>query len=291
VKSSDEAEELLQLPTLAIIPNFGAPRSGGFRLRGVSGILAARRQREAARADGDSGAGESRELVVLQEPKSPVSESFRMLRTALLLSSTGVPPQMILVTSAASGEGKTVTALNLASTLADTGRRVLLIDVDMRHPGCHAVLGSAQSPGLSNYLAGEVALEDAIQEIASPNLAFLAAGPTPANPAELIGCDRMRDALALLRTRFDFIILDSPPVLPVTDAVLLAHRADAAVLVMNGRKSPREFVRRARDQLVQVGGNVIGVVVNNAGPDWGSAYLYSYDRDRRAPAAPEVTAV
>ena len=144
------------------------------------------------------------------------------------------------------------------------------------------MLGAPTSPGLSSYLRGEVDLDGAIREIASPRIAFLPAGPPPAHPAELVGSDRMREALGMLRPHFDVILLDSPPVLPVTDAVLLARAADAVVLVVNGQKSPREFVRRARDQLVQVGSNVIGVVINNAGPDWGNAYLYSYDHYRRA---------
>lgn len=287
VKSSEEAEGLLQLPTLAIIPSFGAARPLGTRLRdtlrqgdGVSGMISTLRRNDGANGNGNGvpDDGARGDLVVVQKPWSPVAEAFRMLRTSLLFCSNGKPPQVILVTSATSGEGKTVTSLNLASTLADAGRRVLLVDVDLRHPRCHEVLGSRLGPGLSSYLSGDVDLDRAVREIASPHIGFVPAGPPPSNPAELIGSERMSDALALLRKHFDVIVLDSPPVLPVTDAVLLAHLADAVVLVMNGNKSPRELVRRARDQLAQVGANVVGVVVNNAGPDWDSAYLYDYDR-------------
>ena len=116
-------------------------------------------------------------------------------------------------------------------------------------------------------------------------MSFVPAGPPPPNPAELVGSQRMATLMQQLRGAFDFVILDSPPVLPVTDAVLLAHLADAVVLVMNGKQSPRELVRRALDQLGQVGANVIGVVVNNAGQEWGSAYLYNYARYRRPPMA------
>ena len=279
MKSSEEAEGLLQLPTLAIIPSFGLPRPFGARLRdglrqgdSVSGLLTTLRRGDARNGNGAAAPDRpTRDLVVVQKPWSPVAETFRMLRTALLFSSNGAPPpQVILVTSASSGEGKTVTSLNLASTLAATGRRVLLIDVDLRHPRCHDVLGAPLRPGLSSYLAGAADLEQIVREIATPLIAFVAAGPPPANPAELVGSERLSDALALLRKHFDVIVLDSPPVLPVTDAVLLAHLADAVVLVMNGHKTPREVVRRARDQLLQVGANVVGVVVNNAGPDWDS---------------------
>ena len=292
VKSSEEAEGLLQLPTLAIIPSFGVARPLGARLRDtlrhgdrVSGMIATLRRGDGGNSNGAPGDGGHRDLVVVHKPWSPVAETFRMLRTSLLFCSNGRPPQVILVTSATSGEGKTVTSLNLASTLADAGRRVLLIDVDLRHPRCHEVLGSRLGPGLSSYLAGDVDLDRTVREIASPHIGFVPAGPPPVNPAELIGSERMGDALALLRKHFDVIVLDSPPVLPVTDAVLLAHLADAVVLVMNGNKSPRDLVRRARDQLAQVGANVVGVVVNNAGPDWDSAYLYDYDRYHQTTAS------
>ena len=292
VKSSAEAEGLLQLPTLAIIPSFALPRPLGARLRdslrqsdSVSGLLTTLRRGDAANANGAS-LDPTTDLLVVQKPWSPVAETFRMLRTALQFSSNGgAPPQVILVTSASSGEGKTVTSLNLASTLAAAGRRVLVIDVDLRHPRCHDVLGLRLAPGLASYLAGAADLERIVHEVATPHIAFIPAGPPPANPAELVGSDRMSDALALLRKHFDVIVLDSPPVLPVTDAVLLAHLADAVVLVMNGNKSPRELARRARDQLMQAGANIVGIVVNNAGPDWGSAYLYDYDRYRRAAMA------
>jgi capsular exopolysaccharide synthesis family protein len=290
VKSSEEAEGLLQLPTLAIIPSYGLVRPLVSRLREslrqgetVSGILTSLRGNDAVNGNGVATRDEARgDLIVVQRPWSPVAETFRILRTALLFSSNGAPPQVILVTSASSGEGKTVTSLNLASTLADAGRRVLLIDVDLRHPRCHEVLGSPLGPGLSSYLTGDVDLDRVVREIPAPHIGFVSAGPPPANPAELVGSERLSTALGLLRKHFDVIVLDSPPVLPVTDAVLLAHLADAVVLVMDGSKSPGDLVRRARDQLVQVGANIVGVVINNAGPDWGSAYLYDYDRYHQA---------
>jgi capsular exopolysaccharide synthesis family protein len=270
VKSSAEAEDLLQLPTLAIIPNFAlAALPGRGRLLPLRAGPAAKRNGAATRSSGLAN-----ELVVAGDPWSPVAETFRILRTALLFSSAGPAPQVILVTSAAAGEGKTVTALNLASALAESGRRVLLVDVDLRHPGCHTLLRVPLRPGLSNYLDGGTELARVVRELKSPRLSFISAGPRPANPADLVGSERMRAALDELRGHYDFIVLDSPPVLPVTDAVLLARRADSVLLVLKGQAAPSDLVRRARDQLVLAGARVSGVVVNNVTRSWGNYPLY-----------------
>jgi capsular exopolysaccharide synthesis family protein len=270
VKSSEEAEGLLQLPTLATIPNFAlaAPLNRGRFLPFRPGQIKGRNG--AVTKQG----GLAEELVVARDPWSPIAETFRILRTALMFSSSGPPPQVIQVTSAASGEGKTVTALNLASTLAESGRRVLLIDGDLRHPGCHELLGVPLRPGLASYLDGSVDLARVVREIKSPRLSFISAGPRPANPADLIGSERMRAALDELRAHYDFIVLDSPPVLPVTDAVLLSRTADSVLLVLKGHAAPGDQVRRARDQLVLSGARVSGVVVNNVNRSWGNYPLY-----------------
>ncbi len=271
VKSSEEAEGLLQLPTLATIPNFAlaAPLNRGRFLPFRAG---ASKGRNGALATQGNGLAE--QLVVARDPWSPISETFRILRTALMFSSSGPPPQVIQITSAASGEGKTVTALNLATTLAEAGRRVLLIDGDMRHPGCHELLGVPLRPGLASFLDGSVDLARVVREIKSPRLSFISAGPRPAHPADLVGSERMREALAELRGHYDFIVIDSPPVLPVTDAVLLSRSADSVLLVLKGHAAPGDQVRRARDQLVLSGARVAGVVVNNVSRSWGNYPLY-----------------
>src|SRR5207249_780986 len=166
------------------------------------------------------------DLVVLHEPRSVVAEAFRSLRTAVLFSAPGAPPRVILLTSAGVGEGKTFTSLNLATTLADSGSRVLLIDADLRRAGCHRAFGIVNERGLSSFLAGQVTLAEAIRVLDAPKLSFIPAGPTPPNPAELVGSARMRDTLEQLRDEYDFVIIDSPPTLPVTDAVVLAREAD-----------------------------------------------------------------
>ena len=270
VKSSEEVEELLQIPSLAMIPNF---------------ILARRRRQLAYGGAGDgngagsNGGGASNgfggELVVLREPRSPAAEAFRALRTAILFSAPGAPPKVILVTSAGASEGKTVSSLNLATSLAEAGSRVLLLDGDLRRPGCHRALGLENDRGLSNFLAGQADLGGVIHALDAPRLFFVPAGPAAPNPAELVGSVRMRDTLEELRDAYDFIILDSPPVLPVTDAVILAREADGVVLVVKGDDTPRELVRRARDLLIQANPHLLGAVVNNVDVGWGGLYFYS----------------
>jgi capsular exopolysaccharide synthesis family protein len=262
VKSSDEVEELLQLPTLATIPNFALARRGAARVTGAAHLQA------------EPGNERARDLVVLNEPWSPVAEAFRSLRTAVLFSTPDAPPKVILVTSARASEGKTVNSVNLATTLAEAGSRVLLIDVDLRHPGCHRALGVENDRGLSSFLAGQVELHDVIHALEAPRLFFIPAGPLPPNPAELVGSARMRTTLERLQESYDFIILDTPPVLPVTDAIVLSREADGVVLVVKGHDTPRDLVRRARDQLAQSGAHLLGAVVNNVDLGWGDLYFY-----------------
>ena len=281
VKSSDEIQGLLQLPALATIPNFAlARRSPAARALGTS--------RDVLEKSNGSGASHAvgRELVVLHEPWSPVAEAFRALRTAVLFSTPAAPPKMLLVTSASASEGKTVNSLNLAATLAEAGSRVLLIDVDLRKSGCHRVLGVANERGLSSFLAGLVDLSSVIHDLEAPRISFIPAGPAPPNPAELVASVRMREALEELRDRYDFLILDSPPVLPVTDAVVLAREVDGVVLVVKGHDTPRELIRRARDQLVQANTHLLGAVINNVDLGWGDLYFYNryYGYYRQPPA-------
>jgi capsular exopolysaccharide synthesis family protein len=255
VKSPEEMEEILHVPTLAAIPAFDA--------------LPARTAAAALPAAPQS------ELVVVREPWSGVAEAFRGVRTALLLSGADEPPRVTLVTSAGAGEGKTMASLNLALALAQAGARVILVDADLRHPRAHTALGAANDAGLSSVLLGRTALPNAVQTIEEPPLALLPAGPVPSNPSELLGSARMGMLLTHLRDAYDFVIVDTPPVLAVTDAVLLARDADGVILVVKGEHTPRALVRRARDRLTLAGTRVLGVVVNNVNARWSNVY-YGY---------------
>jgi len=288
VKSRHEVEGLLRLPTLAVIPNFALARRATARALHARGLPAMADANGAAAngSGGEDGAGGPSDLVVLREPWSRVAEAFRSFRTAVLFSVPEAPPKVILVTSTRAAEGKTVGSINLATALAQAGSRVLLLDADLRHPRCHCLLGVDAARGLSSFLAGKVELESVLQTLDAPPLSFIPAGPLPVAPAELVGSARMRQALTDLRGQYDFVIVDTPPVLPVTDAVVLATKADAVVLVMKGHGTPRELVRLARDRLALAGARLLGVVVNNVDLAWGDLYFYDdYYRDDQTPPA------
>ena len=274
VKSSADVENQLQLPMLGTVPNFALARRSSAR-RASLGVEGSAVPAAVAAAAAATPGPSPRAVVVLQEPTSVISEAFRALRTAVLFSTPAAPPKVILLTSATSGEGKSVTSLNLAATLAESGSRVLLIDADLRRPTCHRSLGTGNMRGLSSFLSGQATLADVIVPLDKPHLDFLPAGPTPPNPAELVGSARMRDALAGLRDEYEFVIVDSPPVVPVTDGVVLSREADAVVLVVKGHDTPLELVRRARDHLGVANAHLIGAVINNVDLGWGDLYFYS----------------
>ncbi|HEX8091511.1 MAG TPA: CpsD/CapB family tyrosine-protein kinase, partial [Blastocatellia bacterium] len=210
-----------------------------------------------------SGDREGKGQLVTLDSRSSVAEAYRVLRTSVLLSSVDNPPKKILITSGQPGEGKTTTVVNTAISLAQLGSSVLIIDCDLRKPSVHKVLGADPSRGLSTYLSGKVDLVDMMQKLAIPNLWVLPCGPIPPNPSEMISSAKMKDMLNLLSQSFDHIIIDSPPLLKVTDPVILSTLVDGVVLVVHGGKSTREVVRRSRQELSMAGAKIFGVVLNN----------------------------
>lgn len=221
---------------------------------------------------------EAVELVTQVRPQSQMAESYRALRTSLLLSNIGAPPKVIMVTSALPQEGKTTTSINTAVVLAQKGVRVLLIDADLRRPSIHKTLGMGPHSGLSNALTGSTTLEQAItRSTILPNLFVLPAGTPPPNPAELLASANMRDVLNQLRDQYDHVVIDTPPSLSVTDAVVLSPRADAVVLVIRSGQTTKQALRRSRDILMQVNAKVVGVLLNAvdlSSPDY--YYYYEY---------------
>ena len=266
VKTPDDIETLARLPSLAVVPAFSDSNNGdGTRGKFLSGVTG-------------NGHDKHVELVAQHLPKSQMSEAFRALRTALLLSQAGHPPQVILVTSALPREGKTTAAANLAVTLAQLGDRTLLIDADLRKPGIGRLLnlGSGKFAGLSSYLAGVSSLDlVTIQHPAIPNLSAIPTGPLPPNPADLLSSHKLADAIVELRSKFKFIVIDSPPVMAATDAVILSVQADGVLLVVRSGETPKEAFTRTRDLLISVKCHLLGVVLNavdSSAPD----YYYSY---------------
>ncbi len=268
IKSPGDVQSLAGLPCLAVVPSF-AGRNGPRSLARIS-------KSSAGGADVDTRV----ELVSVQQPKSLVSEAFRALRTSLLLSQAEHPPQVILVTSALPREGKTTSAANLAITLAQLGDRTLLLDSDLRKPGIRRALNlpnvHGRDVGLSSYLAGVAPLRDIIvQHPTVPNLDAIPTGPIPPNPADLLSSHRMAEAIEDLRQQYKFVVIDSPPIMAATDAVIISALADGVVLVVWSNETPKQAFSRTRELLAAVKGRLLGVVLNavdSGAPD----YYYSY---------------
>ena len=214
-------------------------------------------------------------LVTFERPKSEAAEAYRALRTSILLSSFGAPPRVILVTSAMPQEGKTTISSNSAVVLAQRGSRVLLIDADLRRPGLERLFGIKPHRGLSTLVSGSSNVEDTILPCPEvPNLWILPAGPIPPQPAELLGSTVMKDLIARWRNEFDHIIIDTPPCLSVTDAVLLSPEADRVILVARSGQTTRPALRRACDLLLQVNARVMGIVLNALNLNSAEGYYY-----------------
>ena len=262
VRTPEQAQAISALPSLGMIP-----------LGSKNSMEATMRQRLAV-----ASSREAVELVTQARPQSQMAESYRALRTSLLLTSLGAPPKVILVTSALPQEGKTTTSINTAIVLAQKGTRVLLIDADLRRPSIHKTLGMGPKTGLSNVLTGSATLQQAVVRSAiAPTLFVLPAGTPPPNPAELLASSNMRDILAELKEQYDHIIVDTPPTLSVTDAVVVSTRADAVVLVIRSGQTTKQALRRSRDILMQVNARVAGVLLNAVdlnSPDY--YYYYEY---------------
>jgi capsular exopolysaccharide synthesis family protein len=260
VKSVDDVDRYLHLPALALIP---AGRDRG-RLIGVPGAPA-------------GGPSDATALAMITDARSPIAESYRHLRTSLLLSSAGQPPKTILVTSSQPSEGKTTTAINTAFMLAQTGAEVLIIDCDLRRPRLHAHFSAPNTRGLTNWLSGETDIDSLMQTYPQQNnLKFLTSGPVPPNPAELLGSDEMRKLLSVLTNRFAHVVIDSPPAISFTDASILSTMVDGVVLVVHGGRSSRAVVRRAKQQLLDVGAHIFGVVLNNVKVETQEYYYSGY---------------
>ncbi len=218
----------------------------------------------------------NRDLYVHKNPGSRVAECCRSLRTNIMFSGADRPLKTLVVSSANPREGKTTTVMYLGTTIAQSGQRVLLIDTDMRRPRLHASTGVSRQTGLTNLIVGDHAIEDVIKTTEIPNLYILPCGPTPPNPAELLMTQRFQSVLAELVSRFDRVILDSPPLGVVTDAVVLSKHTDGVILVAKAGATLRDDLKRASRQVRDVQGTIIGTIVNAIVPDQRSGYYYSY---------------
>jgi capsular exopolysaccharide synthesis family protein len=208
-------------------------------------------------------AGISPEIVAAHDPQSPITEQARHIRTNLETVLADYQSRPIVISSPVSGDGKTLVAANLAWVLADNPEReVILIDADMRKPDQHRLFGLRQSPGLSEALSGACGLDDAIQSTAHSNLKVITAGRTPEHPSELLGTEHLNDLLSNLQRRFGWIVFDTPPLLPVTDASMLARESVGMILVMRMGRTHFEQLERAQELMAEMRLPVLGCIVN-----------------------------
>ena len=249
VRTVQDIEKHLRLPVLSLIPSVG-----GWRRIAPSTAL----------QKGDMNHTE--ELLIRSDMRSPLAETYRQLRTSILLSTAGRAPKTLLITSSQASEGKTTNAVNVAYTLTQTGAKVLIIDADMRRPRLHNIFQMENTRGLSTILSSEMTeaeILSIIMQYESTGVYVLPSGPLPPNPSELLSSDAMRRFLGILEGIFAHVVIDSPPITLVTDSVILGSMVDGVLLVVQGDRTSRELVRRSQRLLHEVGARVFGVILNN----------------------------
>lgn len=202
------------------------------------------------------------ELIAIRNPLAPVSESYRTLRTNIKFSSVDKDIKVIMLTSSGPGEGKSTTASNLAVVMAQVGNKTIIIDCDQRKPTLHKVFGLSNELGISDILAKEIKFEEAVQGTGQENLHVITSGTRPPNPAELVASGAMKDFLESLREKYDTIIIDTPPIIAVTDAQLLSRYADGCILVIASQQADRDAAMKAKALLEKVDAKILGVVLN-----------------------------
>ena len=280
VRTSDDITRHLGLPTLALIPHYLNSEKDKKKLL------------TAGNGHGGSGVPASAALITMEERHSPMAEAYRHLRTSLLFSSAGKPPQTILVTSSQPSEGKTTTAINTAITLAQADADVVIIDCDLRRPRLHQHFGLENTSGLTNYLSGDKNTENLLRTYKDlPRLKIITSGPIPPNPAELLSSNEMRNLLQFLSGRFKHVIIDSPPAISFTDASILSTLVDGVVLVAMANKSSIHLMRQFKQRVSAIGARIYGVVLNGITSTsdeyyyYGSGYYkyYSHADDESTP--------
>lgn len=214
-------------------------------------------------------------LIVENNPKSPIAEAYRTLRTNIQFTSFDDKLKVILVTSSGPSEGKTTTAGNLALSFSQTGKKVLVIDCDLRKPSVHKKFQISNTAGLSNILVGENEFADTVNKY-SDNLWIIPSGTIPPNPSEMLMSKKFKNFIDEMREKFDYIIIDTPPVIAVTDAQILSTEADGCILVVSSGEAQREAVQKSRELLENVNAKILGVVLNKMDLKSRGSYGYYY---------------
>lgn len=215
-------------------------------------------------------------LITHEQTKSPISEAYRTLRTNVQFTSVDSKTKKIMITSSGPREGKSTTAANLAVSMAQSGKSVLLIDADMRNPTQHKLFGLSNMEGLSVSLVQDQGSRAFIQATEVPGVSVLPGGPIPPNPAELVGSKRMKHLIEELSRQFDVVLIDTPPIIAVTDAAIIAQEVDGVILVLASGEVNKDFALRAKDQLEKVGAKILGAVLNKADIKTSEYYYYYY---------------
>lgn len=270
LRSPEQVEQYLQLPALGVIPAVGVDSH-----RRYGYPYALRRRRQTADPPEQK---QPVELLPHEHPRTTAAEAYRAFRTALLLSRAG-GVKSIVVTSSIPAEGKTSTALNLSIVLGQLGKNVLLIDADLHKPRTHEVLRISNRAGLVTILAENAGPADVTVKTPYPGLSVIPAGPVSPNPSGLLASDAMADLLRVSAANYDFVVIDTPPLSMVSDAILLGYRADGAVLCVKGGHTPREHVARVRDKMIRSNVRILGVLINNLADDptaYGGRYYHYY---------------
>ncbi len=252
IKSPDEVERIMGIPVLGIVPSVSEEKAKDNHV----------------------------DLYAVRRPKSPAAEAFRMIRTSLTLATPSSPPKTILITSPQVGGGKTFISLNLAAVYAQLGSRVVLVDCDLRKSRLHRILEVKGSPGLSNYLAGSIDVKSIITSVNGRlgdniDVSFIPAGTVPPNPVELLNSKPFEYLIELLKKEYDHIILDSPPLIGFADALVLSRLADGTILVIRNERTPKPAARHAVSQIRQVGGKILGAILNDVKASRKGYYYYS----------------
>lgn len=223
-----------------------------------------------------------RPIITDINPKSPISEAFRTLRTNIEFSSFDEQIRVIMLTSAGPGEGKSTTAANLAVAFAQADKKVLIMDADLRKPTLHHTFSKTNRWGLTNIIAGQAEVKEVISQTEINNLDLLASGPIPPNPSELLASKRMSALLEELKLIYDIIIVDTPPALAVTDAQIMSTKCDGVILVIDSGKVKREIALKVKMNLEYVNARILGAVLNNIDRKDGESYYYYYYGNKQA---------
>jgi len=222
-----------------------------------------------------------RKIIVIFAPRSPEAEAYRSLRTNILRTDVANPPRVLLLTSAHPEEGKSITAANLAITMAEIGKKTLLVDCDLRRPSTHTLFGLEKEKGLSEVLYGIEDWDKVLKPCGIENLSVITSGAIPHNPAEIIGSDKARWFMEEVKNVFDIVIMDAPCILAVTDGLILSSLVDGALMVIMSEKTPREAVQRSLSMLKDVKSNVIGAIFNKVNTRRSHYYYYYYYGTRK----------